>query len=106
MCFNNTDSRLACTPDAIGSVVLKGQQATTPGGRTLLQQIGALRGATSRSVREVVFGRYFVEANQCTPFGDFVVGRGRKRGVVLRAIVSTRAAGNDRNRLKLVCLPP
>jgi hypothetical protein len=106
MCLNNTDGRLPCTPDAIGSVILKWPKALSPGGRMLLQEIAAL-GATSTTVREVVFGGFLAEPNRCTPFREFVVRRGRTRGAgVLRAVVVTRAAGRDRNRLKLVCLAP
>ena len=105
MCFNNTDARLPCTPVAIRTVVLKGQQGGSPGGQSVLQGIVAL-GATATTARAATFDRVFGDPNQCTPHGDFVVRRGRTRGAVLRAVVTTQAAGKDRNRLKLVCLAP
>ena len=109
ICLNNTDSRLPCTPDAISSVILKGRYAMSDAGRMLLQEIAALAShdETSTTAHEVVFDHFFAEANRCTPFDEFVVRRGRKRGGnVLRAVVTTRAAGKDRNRLKFLCLAP
>jgi hypothetical protein len=105
LCLNNTDVRLPCTPAAIRTVALRGPPAGSPGGQSLLQGIAAL-GATARTVRAVTFDRVLSDANRCTPYGDFVVRRGRTRAAVLRAVVTTQAAGRDRNRLKLVCLAP
>jgi hypothetical protein len=107
MCFNNIDPRLPCSPDQIRSVVLAGRQARSAGGKTLLRQIASLHGPTTTKRRGVVFHDFLAEANRCTPFHEFVVRRGRKRGEgILRAVVTTRAAGQDRNRLKLLCLAP
>jgi len=103
MCFNNDDARLPCTPAAIRSVVLKGRPAESAGGQSVLEGILAL-GATAAPGRTATFDRLFTDPNRCTPYGDFVVRRGRTRGAVLRAIVATQAAGRDRNRLRLVCL--
>lgn len=105
MCFNNTDARLPCTPAAIRTVVLKGQQAASAGGQSVLQGIVAL-GATAATARAATFDPGFTDPNLCTGFGDFVVRRGPTRAAVLRAVVTTQAAGRDRNRLKLVCLAP
>jgi len=105
MCFNNTDERLPCVPDPIRSVVLMGRQARSPGARRLLQQIGSLHRTASSSAHEVVFDGFFTEANRCTPFEEFVVRR-KRGGGILRAVVARRAAGRDRNRLKLLCLAP
>ena len=105
LCLNNTDARLPCTPAPIRSVVLKGQPAASAGGQSVFQGIVAL-GATATSARAATFDRVFADPNQCTPYGDFVVRRGRTRAAVLRAVVTTQDAGKDKNRLKLVCLAP
>ena len=108
MCLNNTDARFPCTPNAISSVVLKGRQAKSAGGKTLVGGLAALAsgGGTVITTTGVFFAPAFADANRCTPFDDFVVRRKRRRGVgTLRAVIAARAL-KDRNTLKLVCLAP
>ena len=109
LCLNNADARLPCTPRPITSVVFAGRQARSAGGARLLQDIatlGAGSGATL-TARGVVFTGLLTELNQCTPLGEFVVRRKRKRASgTLRVVVATQDAGRDLDRLKLVCLAP
>jgi hypothetical protein len=105
LCFNNTDARIPCTPAAIRSVVLKGPRPRAPAGSrcSRASSRSAPRPPRRAGPRSTAYSPIL---NQCTPYGDFVVGRGRTRAAVLRAVVATQAAGRDKNRLKLVCVAP
>ena len=109
VCLNNEDSRLPCSPAPITSVKFKGNQGKSPAGIATATAIGAF--ATSSSTakgRGVTFVSGFTEPNRCTPYGQFVVLRkGTKKGKgKLGALALTQGAGKDKDKLKLVCLPP
>jgi sugar lactone lactonase YvrE len=107
MCLNNEDTRLACTPGAIMSIRLKGNQARGGGAQTLLAAVGGL-GSSYPIARGhgVAFSSALATRNQCTPFAEFVVPRRRRAGKgKLGASIGTQS-GKDANRLKLVCLAP
>jgi hypothetical protein len=109
VCLNNADARLPCSPRALTSVILGGRQAKSAGGTRLLQDIATLGAGSGAALttKGVVFTGFFADLNQCTPFGEFVVRRKRKRGSgTLRVVVATEDARRDRNRLKLVCVAP
>jgi len=108
LCLNNEDSRLACTPDLVRSVRLKGAQALAPGGQAILGAVGGF-GASSAIAggRGVAFSSALAERNRCTPYGSFEVRRRKRAGKSkVVAVVATQRSGKDTSRLRLVCLAP
>jgi sugar lactone lactonase YvrE len=109
VCLNNEDSRLPCSPGPITSLRLKGNQGKSAAGTATASAIGAFASSTSIAKgRGVTFASAFTEPNRCTPYGQFVVQRkGAKKGKgKLGALAVTQGAGKDKDKLKLVCLPP
>ena len=108
-CLNNTDPRIpSCGQATIAAVKLGGNQGKGAGGQSLSAGLGALAPSAPLSRgRGVSFTNGFTEANSCSPFGDFVVKRGKKNGKGKLSVVTTTAAsGKDKDKLKLLCLAP
>jgi sugar lactone lactonase YvrE len=106
VCLNNEDPRLSCTPGAISSFKLAGKQGASAGGQQIVTAVAGL-GAGSPNGRAVAFPSALADRNTCTPFSEFVVTRGKKRGASkLGAVVKTQGSGKDKDKLKLLCLAP
>jgi sugar lactone lactonase YvrE len=110
VCLNNEDPRLDCTPGAIASLKLTGKQAAGAGAQALLTGLATLAPTTPLAkARGVAFDRALSDRNRCTPPGDFVVVRKKKKkGTGKLGVVTavTASKGKDKDRLKLTCLPP
>ncbi len=109
LCLNNEDARLPCTPGETTSLKLKGKLARSTGGLAIVTAVQSLATATStHRGRGLSFSTAFTERNQCTPFSELVVARGNKKKGKgkLGALIVTRAAGKDKDKLKLICQRP
>jgi hypothetical protein len=108
VCLSNDDARLPCVPDALTSFRLRGDQGKSAAAQTVLSALRALdRSRVIANGHGVAFAPGFAGRNRCTPFGAFVVSRSATAGTgTLAALATTQVSGRDRDKLKLVCLPP
>jgi hypothetical protein len=108
ICLNNQDTRLGCTTGAIVSVRLTGKLARGAGAQVLLDGLRELTPTTTLgNGRGLNFDGAFRELNRCTPAGDFVVARKKRKGTgTLGAVTTSSPRAKDKDKLKLRCLAP